>query len=589
MRLHFQIFKSPKIQHGFRSLLFSAILCLSISANYPQDYFRWPIDGEPRISGSFCELRPEHFHMGIDIKTGGREGLPIYAVADGFLSRIDMSGSGYGHVLFLTHPNGYTTLYAHCSAFADTITSYLHSIQYATESFQQQLFLGKDRIKFRKGEVIGWTGNTGSSQAPHLHFEIRETKTGMVVNPQLFGFGIRDSCAPQIRSFKIYPLDENGYVEAYTNRGKLKANKGSSVTLAATNNDGVYYPVGARKIIGNGRLGFAINNDDWQAMGYDRIGVYSIEIKANDKVIYLQENDRLAFDDRRMIDQHIDYADKVNSRRQYEKSFHCENGICILKGADGTMKPTLKETRIEYTLKDIAGHKATLKFNINAGEDSVMNRKETDEITFYQNKDNQFTLGDFELNIPKESLFDNISVKPEILTSTSKNVFSKVLSVTNREAAPFRSFASVSIKSELLPEELKSKACIVSVTKNNSFLFQSQATYNGHVYKGKIKSLGNYGLAIDTTPPVAQAINIHNGANMSGRHDIVFNIGDNLSGVEKFRGEIDGKWVLFQSDAKSNKVRYVFDEHCSRGKHNLKFTATDLMGNTKTILLEFYR
>jgi len=172
---------------------------------YPQNYFASPVNSKILLSGTFAELRTNHFHSGIDIKTQFASDKTLYAVADGYVSRIKVFPDGYGYALYITHPNGYVSVYAHLQKYSKEIQEYVKKRQYELKSFQLDIFPTSNELKITKGSIIGYSGNTGSSFGAHLHFEIRDSKTEMPINPLFFGYDVKDSIRPKIKHLKIYP------------------------------------------------------------------------------------------------------------------------------------------------------------------------------------------------------------------------------------------------------------------------------------------------------------------------------------------------------------------------------------------------
>ena len=198
-------------------LLFSLFLIVIIAfsftesgkRSYPQNYFRSPVDHHIKLSGTFGELRPNHLHAGIDIKAkNGKIGQPLYATADGYVSRIKVQSGGYGNVLYINHPNGYTSVYAHLHEFPKAIAKYVKEFQYRRQSFEVEIFPEAERFRFKQGEVVGKLGLSGRSFGPHLHFEIRDTKTEKPINPLLFGIQVADNIAPKLHKLKAYFLND---------------------------------------------------------------------------------------------------------------------------------------------------------------------------------------------------------------------------------------------------------------------------------------------------------------------------------------------------------------------------------------------
>src|SRR4051812_9580192 len=183
------------------------------SRQYPKNYFRYPLDLPPSTAGSFGELRPNHFHSGLDFKTNERTGYPVHAVNDGYVSRLRVQFGGFGNAIYITHPNGYTSVYGHLERFSPAMAKMVRDSQYKQQSFEVDLKLQPRQIQVCEDDVIAWSGNAGASEGPHLHFEIRDTQTEETINPQLFGLTIPDKVPPVIYSVGIYQLDGNPFSE----------------------------------------------------------------------------------------------------------------------------------------------------------------------------------------------------------------------------------------------------------------------------------------------------------------------------------------------------------------------------------------
>jgi len=271
--------------------LFLLFTFLSFSQEkYPKNYFRNPLDIPIFLSGSFGELRSNHFHAGIDIKTQGKEGLNVFAVADGYVSRIKVQQYGYGKAIYITHPNGFTSVYGHLSKFNDEIEEYVRGIQYKKENYQTgNLFFKEDKFPVKKGEIIAFSGDTGGSGGPHLHFEIRNTKTENVINPLLFGIEVKDTRMPTIQSLKVYALS----ADARINQQK----KSFQIPLKDLGN-GKY---NADRILASGTIGFGINVFDRFNGVPNKNGIFSLEMTLNGKRFYYHDVESFSFSESKFL------------------------------------------------------------------------------------------------------------------------------------------------------------------------------------------------------------------------------------------------------------------------------------------------
>ncbi|HEU4717789.1 MAG TPA: M23 family metallopeptidase, partial [Bacteroidia bacterium] len=258
------------------AFLFAAQLHAGNGNTYPQNYFRNPLDIPIQLAGNFGELRPNHFHTGVDITTHGQEGLPVHAAADGYISRIKITPWGYGKAIYVTHPNGYTTVYGHLSAYNGNIAAYVEKNQYINESFEIELFPSPGELPVKKGDVIAFSGNTGSSGGPHVHFEIRDTKTEDAINPLLFGLPVKDDVAPVAVSLVVCPAEPGAVVNGQngTYRIPLKASGGGYVFANPKDS-----------IVAYGRIGFAIEGYDKESVPKGKNGVYAVRLQMENKTI----------------------------------------------------------------------------------------------------------------------------------------------------------------------------------------------------------------------------------------------------------------------------------------------------------------
>ena len=269
--------------------LFLVFFCfLDAQNNYPQDYFSEPLDIPLVLSGTFAELRSNHFHSGLDIKTQQRTGLKVNASARGFVSRIKVSHYGYGKALYITHPNGYTTVYAHLQKFSPNIEAYVKKHQYRKETYEIELFPKAEDLSILKGALVAYSGNSGGSGGPHLHFEIRD-KQERPINPMLFGFDIKDTSTPVIKSVYVYPLDKNSIINASNVKQKLRL-------TPLKNGD---YTAESIEAIGN--IGFGIGTYDRQDLAANSNGVYNIQTIINGSRNFEIDFKRFSFDETKHI------------------------------------------------------------------------------------------------------------------------------------------------------------------------------------------------------------------------------------------------------------------------------------------------
>ncbi len=543
---------------------------------YPQDYFRYPLDLPPSTAGSFAELRPNHFHSGLDFKTNQRTGFPVHAVAEGFVSRIKVQYGGFGLAVYITHPNGYTSVYGHLERVSLELAKIIKDYQYKNQVYEADIPLEISQVILQKGEVFAWSGNAGASAGPHLHFEIRETSTEKTVNAQLFGLTIPDRVPPTIVSICTYHLNGKPFSEGTTKQF-------ISVVGAAGN----YRLKEASPIRLSGQSAFGIVTNDMNSTSFNRNGIYSIQLNADRKTLYVFTADRFAFDETHAINSHIDYPAFLSYGRWIQKSFvDPGNQIGLYNGTQNRGVIDFNDDALhemEYVVTDLAGNKSVLKFQVKSTpppqENAIVDTKGT---FFKYNQQNAYLTNQVKVIIPEGDLYDNLDFTYSTLPRKIGG-YSVIHRIHNRYT-PLHDTIQIWIKPDVPLGNNADKAVIVNTARGS----EGGVSKDGFV-KANARSFGDFYIALDTVAPVIAPKNISEGKNMAAARDMVFRIGDNLSGIKTYNAYIDGQWVMLEHDYKSKLFRYFFDEHCPKGKHKLELAVTDQKDNVKKLTLNFYR
>ena len=284
---------------------------LFAQTDYPKDYFRSPLDIPMQLSGNFGELRPNHFHAGFDLKTMQKEGLNVYAVADGYVSRIKISTFGNGKAIYITHSNGYTSVYGHLQRAVGPIEDFIKKTHYKERSFEIEMYLKPGQLVVKKGEIIALSGNSGASEGPHLHFEFRDNRTENIINPLLFGFDkmLKDTKKPLLSSIYVYPLNEATTVNQ---------SKRPLLLNLILQKDGTYL---SDKVITNGKIGFGINTSDYDDVSFNQNGVYKVQTYYNGLANFGYQFDTYSFDEMRYVNAFIDYSRYKKTQQRIQKLF----------------------------------------------------------------------------------------------------------------------------------------------------------------------------------------------------------------------------------------------------------------------------
>ncbi len=550
-----------------------------ISGNkYPLTDFRTPLDIVPTsLSGSFGELRSVHFHSGLDIRTNRIEGYPVYATSGGYISRIRVQSSGYGYSVYIAHPNGFTSVYAHLQKFNSKLAARIKAEQYKNKNYEVDIFPKNIEFPVSKGTIIGWSGNTGSSEGPHLHFEIRDTKTEELINPQLFGFKVEDKVPPTISGLYVYRLNGKPFSEL-TPKQQFKV----------SGTPGNYSLSGISSLSLFGEVGFGIISTDKHSGISGTNGVYSIELKVDNQVVFKSTFERLSFETNRGIISYVDFPGRVNLGVNIQKSFKdpgnpskiyselVNNGR--IDFSDG------KTHAVQYTVYDVSGNKSTLKFTVNSSEiGRFESPKEIPDTHFPYNKANEYYAKDFRVKLGLNTLFDDLNFQYGVKPKLNPSFFSDIHQVHN-SSIPVNSAYELWIKPDSTIKNYMGKAVIVSANGSSQ-----GGSVDGEFIKTTVQSFGDFSVKIDTLPPTITPINIIEGKNMATLSKIQFKIRDNLSGIKSYNGYIDGKWVLMEYDTKTSNLWHTFDGTVVKGNHTFELIVEDMKNNIQKFMVNFIR
>jgi murein DD-endopeptidase MepM/ murein hydrolase activator NlpD len=550
---------------------------------YAQNY-RFPLDRTLSMSANFGELRAGHFHSGIDLRVGGAPGAKVYAIESGHVSRIYVSGTGYGKALYIEHPDGHTSVYAHLDRFAGKIAEYVEEYQYKRQRFHVNDYTDTTLLPVKKGDLIGYAGNTGSSFGAHLHFEIRESKLQAPLNPVAKGYiAPDDNVFPVFHRIAIFTLDT---INDVTRPRLLKMDRMVKKTKGFVPEKTVTFEVCNPIFIG-------VNANDYQPDNTSRHGIYQMKAYLDDELFYSFKKDIFEFQYTRYINSFIAYDELVDNKITYIKTYTEDgNKAPFYENVKNRGLIILEDTlphNVRIELFDDLLNKSTADFKVRRSSKTPSKHQTVNPaqyITMQWNNAFEYFEDGMEVYIAPESLYSNALFK-STKTGIPAGGYSYLWNI-GYENIPLHNALRLKIKPVNLPSHLREYAFIAKQNK------QKEITHCGGQFDAdgflvtETSSFGAYFIAIDTIPPKV-AVNAKSN-NFSASNKLNVTLNDNVSGIKSCDGYIDGKWVLFEYDPKNKSMSYLFNKKQlgDKGKkRRLKIVATDNCNNTATFLYSF--
>ena len=523
--------------------------------------FEYPLNIQPRLNANFGEMRPNHFHMGLDLNTQANENLPVFAPADGFVSRVKIESGGFGRAIYLNHPNGLTTVYAHMNMFMPKVEKFLEKKQYEQESWKIDLQMPVGLFKVRKGQIIGYSGNTGASEGPHVHFEIRDTKTENCLNPLMFGLEMQDHVAPDINQLVFYDYDKSIYEQLPVMVGLVK--KGNT-----------YYPIKKIElpyekvmigIVARDRLDGSANPN----------GIFRALLLKENKPIAGFKLENISYDFTKNQSGHIDYMLRSEGG-PYVQLMHRPKYFPLDIYPNEINQPFLRNENIfsgyAIEVSDVHENLARIEFEVRKSAVPSFNNVAGQKMQL--GAKNLLRQDNFQIEFPVDAFYDAVHLQVKTKLPTGENEISSSyetepsnIPVNNAfvvKIKPNKDFVKIDTARVVMRKIYKSK---VEVKK---------AVFSKDGFLASFKELGMYQLIQDLEPPKI-VLGIQNGSTLKAGSIINVSVSDNLKSIRSFVARVDGKWIMFTP--RGNQYSYRVDEHFPLGEHLLSIVVYDEAGN----------
>lgn len=558
----------------FFSVLFLLVSVMAAQEKYPQNTFQPPLQIPLILAGTFGELRQDHFHAGVDLKTQQREGLSVFAIADGTVRRIKISPWGYGKALYIDHPNGFTSVYAHLQKYSPEIEAYVKKAQYQKQSYEIELFPDPGTLTVTQNSVVGYSGNTGRSFGPHLHFEIRDSATQKPTNPLLYGYNVRDATNPTIASLFGYPLSKDAVINQSAKRIQLHFAPQPDGTLLAD------------KVTAIGTLGFGFEGFDRLDMAANKNGVYSVQQTVNGKVYLAYTFEAFSFRESSYINSFIDYPyySKVGRRIQkcFKEPYNLLSFYTILyKAGKIEIKEGFSYT-VELRIADIAGNATKLVVPVEGKREtpkiSAENVVTTDFIV--ANRPYTFDLGSAHVFFPAHTFYKDFYLDLKKRRDT--------VTLHNNSVAVHQPF-TLSFDASAYTSKERQQLFIAHLDEDGAPKYVP--TYkHGDSLTAQTRTLGSYTLVKDSIAPEIIPKNFKKKKWLSYYNYLSLSISDDLSGIDTYQATLNGEWILMEYDPKNHTLTYNFEDKILRKTRcYLSVRVTDRVGNTSVFTSTFFR
>ena len=535
--------------------LFSILFALN-----SQEYnLNSPIDLPLNLSGTFGEFRSSHFHYGLDVTTNKKPGYNVYSIDSGSVVRINVSTSGYGKALYINHPNGLTSVYAHLKEFSPKIQEYIKTQQYLNKSYNVQRFFNNGEMKVNKGDLIGYTGNTGGSSGPHLHFEIRDTKSQNPINPLSFNYKYDDSNRPIIKSLYLFNEDD---IFKKRNPKKYEIKK---------INDSLYI---ADKIVYSNKIGIGIEVYDRQSNNnYNRNGVYEVKMFIDSVLNFSYKMDKINIDESVFRKIFYDYLLLKTKKKRIQKVYYPLNSKLnflnhnvntgIFKSSDKYEKDVLIE------VSDWNNNKSYLNFKIEGITSNII-EKSIDGIEVVPNQKYLIKKNNIEIGFKKNSFFNKVALNIEYQNDTLR---------IDEDIYPLRKSYNIKIYKQVEDSIIKRQSYIGLINKNGTVSYL-KTNKKDNFFSTNSSILGSYTLSRDSINPEVKPLNFSLNKDISNQKTIRLRVYDKTSGIKSYNVFINDKWALFEHEPKSNLIFHNIDDGIIKnGENKITIKVIDGVGN----------